>query len=335
MIDRCPVKIDRTRGGPEPARGEGGVERAWARVFACCAGLLASGLLACAPGGPAPAAAPGAVRAGPLLWLAEAPEGEAAFFLLGSVHLGDRRMLDLGDAVDEAFAASDELVVEIDLSRVQAREALELSQRYALLPPPKTVQDVVSEETWRALTDYLESRGLAREPFVGMKPWFLSFSIVQVELGRAGYQTDLGVDRLFIEDAASQKPIVALETVASQLAVLDAISPEVQELMLSDTLSRADSLAGETDQLVEAWSRGDEQRIHDLVFQDLERTPELDGFYESVFFERNRQMAARLLELAKDGRMRFVVLGAGHMVGEEGIPALLARSGYEVRRVGR
>lgn len=306
-----------------------------ARVFGCCVGLIASGLLACAQGGPAPAAGQGAESASPLLWLAEASEGEAAFYLFGSVHLGDRRMLDLGDTVGDAFAASDELVVEIDLSRVEASEAQALTQRYALLPPPQTVEEVVSEDTWLALTDYLESRGLEREPLVLMKPWFLSFSVVQIELGRAGYQANLGVDRLLIEDAARQKPIVALETVTSQLEVLDSISPEVQELMLADTLLRADSLPEETDRLVEAWQQGDEQRVHELVFQDLERTPELDGFYESVFFERNRKMAARLLELGKDGRTRFVVLGAGHMVGEEGIPSLLARAGYQVREVGR
>ena len=73
-------------------------------------------------------------------------------------------------------------------------------------------------------------------------------------------------------------------------------------------------------------------REGDLVKLDV--TAELDGFYERLFFERNRRMVARLLELGQDGRTRFVVLGAGHMLGEEGIPALLARQGYRVELLG-
>jgi uncharacterized protein YbaP (TraB family) len=105
--------------------------------------------------------------------------------------------------------------------------------------------------------------------------------------------------------------------------------------LLSDTLSRADALAGETEQLIRAWKQGDEQRLQALVFQALDDTPGLDVFYERVFYQRNHNMVLRLLELAHDGRTRFVVLGAGHMVGDEGIPALLGRRGYRVRAVGR
>ena len=71
------------------------------------------------------------------------------------------------------------------------------------------------------------------------------------------------------------------------------------------------------------------------MFEAIDDAPELDVFYERVFFERNRNMVAQLLELAPDGRTRFVVLGAGHMVGEEGVPALLGRRGYRVTSVGR
>jgi len=305
----------------------------WARGLGGLAGAVACALLACAQGGGAPEEAPEARSGGPrpLLWLAEAPEGEAAYFLMGSVHLGDDRMRDLGPTVREAYEASQELVVEVDLSSIRPAELQGLTEHFAMLPGPETVEGVVSEETWQALEAYLAERGLQHEPFVRMKPWFLAFTIVQVELARAGYDAELGVDRVFIDDAAGSKPIVALETPASQLAVLDSISPEVQEVLLLDTLSRAGGLAEETEKLIQAWERGDEQELQALVFQDLEDVPELDTFYERVFFERNRRMATRLLELAEDGRTRFVVLGAGHMVGEEGVPALLARGGYRVR----
>lgn len=311
------------------------MERAATRRLGWLAGLVAWGLLACAHAGPGASPTGRHGEPGPLLWLAEAPRGDGAFFLLGSVHLGDPRMLDLGETVRAAYDASDELVVEVDLSQVEPTEMAELVVRYARLTPPATVQDVLSEETWLALARYLDSRGLAREAFLPLEPWFVSVSIVQLELGRAGYQPELGVDHLFIDASLDRKPIVALETAASQLQVLDSLSPQVQDLMLNDTLSRVDELAGETEQMIQAWQEGDEQALHELVFGAVEELPELDAFYERVYFERNRTMVAQLAELAQDGRTRFVVLGAGHMLGEEGIPALLGRRGYRVQAVRR
>jgi uncharacterized protein YbaP (TraB family) len=325
--------IDRTRGAPELPLGEGGVMRGTVRVSAWLAGIAICGLLACAQSPPPPADRQDAASTGPLLWRADAPDGRGACYLLGSVHLGNLRMREMNDAVGAAYASSDELVVEIDLSKVDPAEAQEMTLRFAMLPGTQTVEDVVSEETWLALAAYLDSHGLPREPHVRMKPWFVSLTIVQVELARAGYHANLGVDRFFIEEAVDSKPIVALETLGSQFEVLDSMSPEVGELMLSDTLSRANELADNTDKRVRAWEQGDDGRLQELVFDALDEAPELDVFYERVFYERNRGMAARLVELARDGKTRFVVLGAGHMLGEEGIPALLGRRGWSLRRV--
>ena len=113
------------------------MKRAQSRWLGRLAGVFACGLLACAQTaqGPPEPAGPGP---GPLLWRAESPAGDATFFLVGSVHLGDRRMLELGEEIRSAYEASDELVVEVDLSRVDPAELETLTRRYALLPPPTT-----------------------------------------------------------------------------------------------------------------------------------------------------------------------------------------------------
>ena len=89
-------------------------------------------------------------------------------------------------------------------------------------------------------------------------------------------------------------------------------------------------LRQETVDLFEAWERGDEARLEELLFRPLTEEPEFASLYERLFFERNRKMSEKLGELASDGRTRFVVLGAGHMLGDRGIPALLAGRGFEV-----
>jgi hypothetical protein len=62
-------------------------------------------------------------------------------------------------------------------------------------------------------------------------------------------------------------------------------------------------------------------------------TPELAVYFEQLIFGRNESMTQRLASLARDGKLRFVVVGAGHMVGERGIPALLRDYGFRLDEV--
>ena len=141
------------------------------------------------------------------------------------------------------------------------------------------------------------------------------------------------MDVAFVEQANGEKPITGLETLASQFAMLDGQTLAVQELMLKDVLLRSDDLVARTNALLDAWSRGDEAALEQQIFEPAAEIPETEAFYATFFWQRNAAMVARLVELARDGQMRFVVLGAGHMLGAQGIPALLAAQGFKVERV--
>jgi uncharacterized protein YbaP (TraB family) len=293
---------------------------------AVAVGLLAA--LACAQ-----PATPPREPARPALWRVDAPAGEAGtLYLLGSVHMGSEPDFDLGPQVDDAWQRADELVVEVDLDGLQAQEIASLTRLYGTLEPPLTLRSVLSGQTLGQLDAWSALRGLDPASLAHYKPWFVSFTIVQVELQHAGYDAAHGVDRYFMTRAAGRKPVVALETVASQLQVMDRLPASLQELMLRDALARVDQFPDETAKLLEAWRRGDERQLEALVFQPLEEFPELGVFYDLVFFQRNVSMARRLAELGSEAKTRFVVIGTGHLLGAQGVPALLARRGFRVTR---
>ena len=299
-----------------------------------CAAALAAALAAfgCAGGGRARAAPPAATWATPLFWHAQSPGG-GGFYLLGSVHIRAVDAPAFGPEIEQAYRRSDAVVVEVDVSHVTPADVESHTQRYATLPPHLRLDALLAPETRKLLARYVESRGLPADPIQRFKPWFVAQLILVTELEAAGYDAALGVDRGFIDQASGEKTIVGLETIASQLAVLDGLSPEIQELMLKDTLLRIDELAGTTAKLMDAWSRGDEAGLEQQIFEPLEETPEFEAYYDALIWQRNVSMAARLVELARDGQTRFVVLGAGHMLGAKGIPALLVAQGFVVERV--
>ncbi len=295
----------------------------------------AAAFLACAPAlqairAPVPRAGP---VPNPLVWRADHPQ-RGTFYLLGSVHLHKGRIGDLGPAVDSAWKRSEELVVEIDTSKFSSWDVPEIMERYATLTPPQTLEAVLPAGLWQQVSVYLRSRGIAEESVAHWKPWFLYLVLVQLELARAGYQPEHGVDAVFIRAADGTKPIVALESMDSQLQIFDQLPMPLQQQLLEDALVQADDVSREVAALVDAWTQGDEGRLSELVFEPLDETPELEIFYDLVFFRRNRTMTAGLVKLARDGKTRFVVVGAGHMLGVEGIPALLDERGWSVVLVG-
>jgi uncharacterized protein YbaP (TraB family) len=272
--------------------------------------------------------------AAPLLWRAQAADDRSGvIYLFGSVHVGSDRAPEYSAEIEAAYARSDELVVELD---VTGDSGLQLENRVAaraLLDPPDKLQDVLTPQTLALLIAYLEQRGFPIAAIEGMKPWYVTNLLVALEIQTAGYDPEFGVDRHFLQRSAGSIPVVALETAEQQIDLFDSLPLAIQDVMLRDALDRSAQFSAATDEMMEAWQRGDERLLEALVFQPVEQNSDFEGFYEGVFFQRNEAMSERLRVLARDGKTRFVVVGTGHLLGSRGIPALLCADGFHVERV--
>jgi uncharacterized protein YbaP (TraB family) len=256
--------IGATGGEPEPPLAGNAPKRRTARWILPALLVSLSLQAGCAASGPdvgqtAPASAAGPeARATPLLWRASGPgPGEGSFFLLGSIHVGHAGGVDVGAETDEAFAASDELVVEVDLSALTAEEIAEQTARRVMLPNGQTLREMLSDETYALLEAHLGAQGTPMAAVDHLKPWAVSTFLAMLEFEEAGLRADYGVDKQFIERAVGRRPVRGLETLESQLALLDGLPPEIQEMMLADALLRMEDVKAESAKLVDAWERGD------------------------------------------------------------------------------
>ena len=271
-------------------------------------------------------------RVDPLLWSADAP-GRGALYLLGSVHVGPENGIAFDPILRAAWERSEELVVEVDMTKVTPQQLMEVTLGYFFLAPPATVEEVLSDETVELLRRHCADHGLEFEQVRTMKPWAIGLMITFAALDEMGLDSEQGVDLQFLGAALGEKPIVELESLEAQFAILEGVDDASQDLMLRDTLERFDEIADQTTELMDAWGGGDEQSLEDVFFAPLHDNPDLASYYERVIFDRNRTMAEQIDGLSRDGTTRFVVLGAGHMVGSRGIPQLLADRGFRVQRV--
>ena len=273
----------------------------------------------------------------PPFWRVESPRG-ASLSLLGAVHFGPPGGWVFPPAVERAFDDSSALVVEIDPSEVAGTHLQVLIARYGMLAPGTTLRDRVSPEAFAFVVEHAERANLPLDAIERMQPWLVANLLVTDSTRRLGYTSRSGVDVDFTE-RAGERSVVALESAEYQLSLLAGLPDELQELVLLDSVGRFEDVDDYLRKLIGLWRVGDVPGLEAIFFEDAEADGVHRAFVELVILRRNLEMAERLRVLLDaeqhHGEDVFAVIGAGHLVGERGIPAILEGWGYRVTRIGR
>lgn len=309
------------------------------RLLALCAALLS--LTACAarqaasPPAPAPpvAARPAAPKA--FLWEVTRPdEPDRPLYLTGSIHAGRPGQFAFPPAFERVIARAEALVLEVDPREAERPELQRLTLQLGLYQPPESLSGRLDPKTRALLPAALGRIGLTPQSVDGLRPWMLAATLAVIELQRAGYDAKGGIDALLHARFGPPRAVVALETAEGQLRTLADLPEPVQHLMLRDALESGPATALSLAQIASAWEGGNPDALASTMFERA-KDPELAPMYEAVFYARNRTMAEKLAPLAGAPRIHLAVVGAGHVVGEQGVLALLAARGLRVRQLDR
>ena len=266
-----------------------------------------------------------------LFWQVDTPG--ATVYLLGSMHLARADVYPLRRDIMQAFEGADSLAVEIDLRGAKGMAIQQRMLQRGQYGGGRSIVDDLSRETWSDLSGRLERNGLPPAMMQRMKPGLVVTTLSTVEMMKLGLDPEQGIDKYFLNLATERdKPVLELETVDQQLdAILDIPEPD---LLVRQALAQLDELDVLMDQLVDTWKRGDAAGLARLVIEDeLRKNPEFADLHRRMFDDRNAGMTARILEMQARGGRHFVVVGAGHLVGEQGIVAMLERRGQSPRQL--
>ncbi|WP_027193348.1 TraB/GumN family protein [Megalodesulfovibrio gigas] len=276
----------------------------------------------------APAAAQPAAT---FMW--EIRKGEAILHLLGSLHMADATLYPVDPAVNRAFLDAKALAVEVDVSPDKLARVAPQMDAFTRLPDGQTLADVLSPEGAARVTAFLHAQDLPSRLMV-LKPLGLMAVLTNQRMDALGYSTNYGVDEHFLRRArAAGMPIHELETLEFQLTMDQDLSPAVQEAVLMQALEEMDDVAIYTRATLDAWKRGDAAELARLTFEDRHTQPMLEPFYEILFDRRNEAMANGIARFLDRGEKVFVVVGAGHLVGERSILHFLQQRGLQCTQV--
>ncbi len=276
---------------------------------------------------PTPAAKQAFYARKSFIWKIDSGKGD--LYLLGSLHVGKSELYPLPENITDAFEASDKVAVEADINNLSASLKMMEEGIYA---GGQTINEKLKPSTLRLLEAKLSARSLNFSEYAVFKPWFLSLFLQIMELKKLGFDEELGIDRYFL-DRAEGKEILELEGAEFQINLFNEFSESLQDMFLFSTLMGLDGLKIEIEQIVKAWISGDAAEMERITFKDKAKYPELSLMYEKLFYERNRNMASKIEVFLKQGGSFFVIVGAGHLVGERGIVKLLEQKGYAVRQL--
>ena len=261
------------------------------------------------------------------MWKVEDSSGAIAY-LLGSLHVLTPEWYPLAEPINKAFAESKTLVEEVDIDETSDPTAMMAALAKAMLTEGRTLDQVVSPETFAEVKRRAEKSNLPMVALQRMKPWLVAITLMAPTLQAAGFKPELGIDRHFYDRAVdSGMKREALETFNYQLDRFDQLSPKLQEELLKTTMEDLDTEVTGVKDMAQAWGFGDTAAIEKLTLSALQESPEL---YQRLLVERNHNWVPRVEACLKDKRACFIVVGAAHLVGPDGLPTLLTKKGYKV-----
>lgn len=261
----------------------------------------------------------------------KASRGQSVVYLVGSVHLLSKDYYPLSPALDKAFKETDLLVEELHLGQMAQVESQMTILMRGMLPSGQSLDKVVSPATFALVSERVKSLGLPIEPLSRFKPWALALTLLGLEWQAAGFDAELGLDKHFYDQAvAAGKDVQGLETIEFQIAQFDEMSMEEQDRMLASTLRELDTEKAAVTTLANAWKAGDAPTVEKIVLQELRKEP---GMYQRLLVDRNKNWMPKIEALFSRKGRSFVVVGAAHLVGPDGLLALLKAKGYAIEQL--
>lgn len=276
---------------------------------------------------------PAAALAAPALW--RVSDADSSVWLFGSIHILDKDRDWRTPRFDAALAEADNVYFEIVLDLDAYATFTRLSMVYGRNRDGRQLSDYLSGEQQERLQAFLDEHGLLRDQFETMRPWMADMTLMATSLatgGEVGMGGQAGVELLLLDEIAEDRRR-ELETPEIQFRMFASLPDEEQVNSLMRTIENASSPEQDLGSVAELWHSGDVEALARLMNAAMGATD--SSLYRRLLTDRNRRWTTAIGQMLADNEDAMIVVGAGHLAGPVGVPALLGAEGYKVERMDR
>lgn len=270
----------------------------------------------------------GGAQAAPAIW--KVSDEDSSIWLFGSIHLlppGTEWRTEIFDnLIDEA----ERVYFETDLGPVAQPKIIALTMERGFARDGRLLSQRISEKLMGKVRSAAERFAVPVPTLLAMQPWMAASTISVSALVQAGYDPNAGVDTMLQQEISVERQGF-LETAEEQIDVIAGGSEADQIIMLEATLAEAERIVTMIDEMKDAWLGGTPETLADLFLAEMGAYGE--GFMDRLIVDRNENWVEQIEVMLAENEAAFLVVGAGHLVGEYSVVKLLEQQGFPSERV--
>lgn len=260
------------------------------------------------------------------LWSMEA-NGNTYYFL-GSLHVMKRDVYPLAAEIEKAYRDCERIVLETNPESLLDPGLQQKFLSAGLLPEGRTLKQTVSPTTYDLFRGKLDELGLTVTLFDRFRPWFCAVNLAVLAYQKLGFDSSYGIDLHFFQRAKRDgKELIYLEPPEYQIDLFNELGRLQPDATLRRTLEEIDLLEELAPRMLQAWLTGDEEGLDVLIKKSFDEFPEM---YDRLFTQRNKRWGSRIERLAREKGNALVIVGAGHLTGDQSVFDFLRPSGYRI-----
>jgi uncharacterized protein len=253
-------------------------------------------------------------------------------YLFGTVHVGDASMKGLPEKVTKAIDQSEQVVVEVDISKLTPLQMQQRSMPFMTLKDGKTLQSELSKQNYNKLKDYFAKKSIDIAMFNGLKPWAVMVTMMQIEFQNAGFSDQTGIDKQVLAYAKKQNITIGeLETLEQQLQMFDGMALLSNE-MIEETFEQLADINTYFIKLVNAWKNGDMDTLTEYYNMSFDESNYGEISEQVMLVNRNNKWVEQLVPRLTNEKL-FIAVGALHLPEQHGLIKQLTDAGFTITRL--
>ncbi len=263
------------------------------------------------------------------MWQINGPSNR--IFLLGSVHVLRAQDHPIPSAIEEAYEDAEILIMEVDMDDLNPIAMAGLVNELGVIKDGSSLQELMGPRLYDEASDYASQLNIPIAMLTQTEPWLAAITVEQMMLLRFGFDPKYGIEfHLSAKAGEDNKEILGFETAREQLEFLDRLSLPAQRSLLIQTLRESLNIEEDLNLLIDAWRHGDIGFLEENLLVEMQQYAEL---YKTLVVDRNKAWVEQIRNLIGEKDDYLIVVGALHLVGKGGLPALLSEFGITVKQL--
>lgn len=252
-------------------------------------------------------------------------------YLGGTIHLLSPSDYPLPEAYQQAYKQADTLVFEVDSDDLKSPQQQVQFARMMRLESGQRMTDLLSEDTYQRLREAASARNIPIKTLDQFSPVLITIQLTVLALKEMG-MTAAGVDDFYLAKARSDsKSVETFETAEEQMNFIKQLARGNEDEFVRYSLQDLDALPEQMSQLKAAWRSGNQPALEKAGIEQLQKL--FPDVYQQLLVNRNQRWLPKIKTMLATPERELILVGALHLVGEQGLLQQLQAQGYEITQL--